>query len=965
MGKDRPKKLNKKPSNGTGHVRIGTWNVGSMTGKGVELAQVLKKRKINIACVQETKWTGKSTRALDQGYRIYYVGENTKKNGVGIILAEELQDKVISITRVNDRIIVLKLVIDEELWNIVSAYAPQVGYDETEKDKFWDELDNIVAGMNRQERIVIGADLNGHVGKKYENDRVHGGHGYGELNAEGERIVEMAQSNRLFICNTGFRKKDSHLITYTSGIGKSQIDYIMVRQINRESVIDCKAIPGEEIVKQHKLVIITCRKTKMSKIDKISLQPKIKMWKLKGENVLKYQECVKNSRSKATGNSDGESKWNNMKDIVIQAAAATCGVTKGGSKNYRESWWWNAGVQTAVKQKKEAYKLMLKQSGTKEQYKEKCKIAKKAVAQAKQMAADELCAKLDTKEGEKILYKIAENRARDKKDVQGAAYVKDENGNVLTANNEIKQRWKDYFDNLLNVENDRDTLESIQVTKGPTNQITKEEVHAAMKRMKCGKASGPSGVAIELLKVLGEEGIDWLLELLQRIWQEEKIPEDWKLSEIVPIYKQKGDPMECGNNRGIKLLEHVMKLLERILDTRLRKIVSIDESQFGFMQGKGTTDAIFIVRQMQEKFLEKRKKLYYCFVDLEKAYDRVPRELIYWSLRKKGVPEEMITKVKMLYTEAKTRIRTSKGPTNEFHIKVGLHQGSALSPFLFVTILDAISQHCRIGIPWELLFADDLVIIATSKEELQRRWLKWKNSMESVGLKVNIGKTEVLVASRDNENEKVYIKDEQGISLKQCDCFKYLGSAIDEKGTCDEAVKGRVKSAWGKWWELSRVLYDKHMPLRFKSKIYKTIIRPVMLYGAESWTVKKKDIDLLERTEMKMLRRLKGVTLRDKIRSESIRNDLGVMSIRNKVRENRLRWFGHVIRKPDEDKIKVVYKMEVDGKRKQGRPNLRWRDNIKKDLTDLELDEELANDRSLWRLKTRAADPRIPGTRLN
>ena len=107
-----------------------------------------------------------------------------------------------------------------------------------------------------------------------------------------------------------------------------------------------------------------------------------------------------------------------------------------------------------------------------------------------------------------------------------------------------------------------------------------------------------------------------------------KIPDDWRKSLIVSVYKGKGDALECGSYRGIKLLDQVMKVFERVIERRVRDRVSLDDMQFGFRPGRGTTDAIFIVRQVQEKFLEKGKDLWIAFVDLEKAFDRVPRELL-------------------------------------------------------------------------------------------------------------------------------------------------------------------------------------------------------------------------------------------------------------------------------------------------------------------------------------------------
>ena len=177
-----------------------------------------------------------------------------------------------------------------------------------------------------------------------------------------------------------------------------------------------------------------------------------------------------------------------------------------------------------------------------------------------------------------------------------------------------------------------------------------------------------------------------------------------------------------------------MKILEKIIEGRLRKTVEIDPMQFGFMPGRGTIDAIFTFQQIQEKHQEKRVELFTTFVDLEKAYDRVPRDLVYWSLRKRKVPEKLVRLVKATYKKAATVVRTAHGKTGQFEIEVGLHQGSGLSPFLFTIVLDTISEECRNGLPWELLFADDLAIIADSEEDLRRRWLKWQIGMESKGL---------------------------------------------------------------------------------------------------------------------------------------------------------------------------------------------------------------------------------------
>src|SRR2546425_8699159 len=151
-----------------------------------------------------------------------------------------------------------------------------------------------------------------------------------------------------------------------------------------------------------------------------------------------------------------------------------------------------------------------------------------------------------------------------------------------------------------------------------------------------GKAAGPSGVAADMLKAAGEAEVKWVTDTCNEVVRSGVVPADWRRSWMVNVYKGKGDAIECSSYRGIKLLDHVLKVLERVLEARLRKTAKIDDMQFGFSPGKGTTDAIFIVRQVQEKLLGKHKELWMAFVDFEKALDRETREGLWWVLRHVG-----------------------------------------------------------------------------------------------------------------------------------------------------------------------------------------------------------------------------------------------------------------------------------------------------------------------------------------
>ena len=142
---------------------------------------------------------------------------------------------------------------------------------------------------------------------------------------------------------------------------------------------------------------------------------------------------------------------------------------------------------------------------------------------------------------------------------------------------------------------------------------------------------------------------------------------------MVPIFKGKGEPINCGAYREVQLLEHAMKIVEKLLEKKMRRMVKVDEMQFGFMPGKGTIDAVFILRRLQEEYLD--KKLYMCFVELEKAFDRVPRRVLEWAMRKRGIPDAMVRAVMSLYGGARTRVRVGLELSEEFEVKVGFPPG--------------------------------------------------------------------------------------------------------------------------------------------------------------------------------------------------------------------------------------------------------------------------------------------------
>ena len=259
----------------------------------------------------------------------------------------------------------------------------------------------------------------------------------------------------------------------------------------------------------------------------------------------------------------------------------------------------------------------------------------------------------------------------------------------------------------------------IDLVEGPVEKMARNEIVEAIQSMKSGKATGTSEVSVEMIVASREVGVKVMMELCQRVLDGRGMPDEWKTSVIVivPIFKEKGDVMSYGSYRGVILLEHAMKIVERVLEKQIQSLVNLNEMQFGFMPGKGTVDATFIVRRMQEGCQKKDKKLYMCFVDMEKAFDRVPRKVMKWVMRKKGLSEVIVWTVMSLYDGAKTRVRVESACSEKFEVKVGVHQGAVLSPLLFAIVVDVVTENARRGVVNVLLYADDLVIMSEDMED--------------------------------------------------------------------------------------------------------------------------------------------------------------------------------------------------------------------------------------------------------
>lgn len=202
---------------------------------------------------------------------------------------------------------------------------------------------------------------------------------------------------------------------------------------------------------------------------------------------------------------------------------------------------------------------------------------------------------------------------------------------------------------------------------------------------------------------------------------------------------------------------------------------------------------------MIERHRDAKQDLHGIYIDLEKAFDRVPRNFIYESLRAHQVPEEYVQVIKDMYSNIYTKIRCAAGISNDFNINVGVHQGSVLSPLLFNIVMNYLTRNEMSTALEIMLFADDIVMISNDVQEIQDSLNRWQTVLERNGLRISRSKTEFQYFPFNDSEAPIPNIYLENIQLPHCKSFNYLGSRISSDGSCDDDVNHRVQIGWMNW----------------------------------------------------------------------------------------------------------------------------------------------------------------------
>ena len=336
------------------------------------------------------------------------------------------------------------------------------------------------------------------------------------------------------------------------------------------------------------------------------------------------------------------------------------------------------------------------------------------------------------------------------------------------------------------------------------------------------------------------------------------------LKSVFRALPKKAGATECELHRTISLMSHVTKILLRIVTMRVRNKIrpEIAEKQCGFVEGKGTSNVIFMLRNIIERTLEILKEVYLCFIDYTKAFDRVQHMEIIKQLQKLHVNGKDLRIIKSRYWEQTAAVKIENETCAFQDIKRGARQGCVLSRDLFNLYSETILRELedmpglKIGgkIINKLRYADDTALIAENQKDLQNLLNVGKTESRKKGLDLNSKKTEVMVISKKTTPECNIFVD--GTKLKQKQSCKYLGTLITQDGRSHSEVNTIIAQAKIVFQKMKLILTNKNMSMVTRQRVLQCYVEPILMYGCETWTITKPVQKKIEAVEMWFWRRI-------------------------------------------------------------------------------------------------------------
>ena len=945
---------------------FGTWNVQGISNKLPEVISEIQKLGVDVAVLTETKKKGHGSENYGD-YDLFYSGvakDQRAQQGVAILLRRSLRKFVGTWEAVNQRIIKMNLNLYGHKITLLGVYGVNDDATVACKDQFFEDLNDEILNVGAGREAILMGDLNSRTGRRV-NCKVVGPFGEDAVNDNGDRLISICSQTEMRILNGFFQHKDIHKYTWvqpTRGL-KSIIDYVIVKHTTKLKLQQVRVCRGLSCGSDHHFLRADIAFPVKGIKDKEPMPEQQQSQGTQNHEVWYNIESLEHPSVKALYRKrldeklgDGlsgttEEQYQFIKDCIHSAAKEALGVHKTSNK-YQHPYWWDEEIEDEINLKRQKHLIFLSSKKTEDKvaYRKAQSKVRSLITRKKNEAWESNCSRINTYLGGRKSaesWKLIKGLRRDmKRDIVSPISLK---------------KLEDHFKDLLTER--RPEFRDNSTDNGRMNNL---EIHTcdiikAVKELINDKAPGPGGIPVELVKYGTAKLFECLRKLMQQCIRGDEVPREWKESWIKAIYKKKGRKDDCNNYRGLSVTGTISKVYGKILKAKIEDEWQDHEAeeQAGFRAGRSTIDHLFVIVQVIEKKMAVAQELHLIFVDLQKAYDSVPLVKLWEALEKSNFNGGLIDAVKRFYKGSFTKIKYHGGLSAGFYVTKGLKQGCCLSPTLFKIYLECVLKEWKrkcsgMGVPlgdletlFTLCFADDQVVVAQDQDDAEYMMRKLVEEYRKWGLEVSISKSEKMTFGGDQQS----IELEDGQQIKGCEHYKYLGVRLTQDGRTDQAIRERNTLARKAIAMLNGILWDQRISKDNKRRIYNAVVKSILTYGCEVWQLKKRTQDMLRATEMDFWRRSAGISRRDRVRNDRVRQ---IMEVENDivfdVMTKQLVWYGHVNRMTEERLPKKMLDWVPPGRRRRGRPVRGWRQGVLNEIRDCQLPDDLWEDRALWRL---------------
>ena len=847
-------------------------------------------------------------------------------------------------------------------------YAPTEKSKEEEKENFYNKLEEEVEKVPREDTLIVLGDFNAQIGKEEYLKQVVGKHTVHEdTNDNGLRMCNMAERTNMIVSSTRFKHPERHKVTWVAPDQRTftQIDHVLVSRRKQSAISDVRTYRGACADSDYYIVTVTLRQRLKRLTEAKNRAIRWDTEKLQDMKVrTKYsEEVAKEVRLQLRAEGSVEDQWDRIRRCVNGSAENNVGV----KRNTKRKEWYNDECREFLVKKIAARQRWLRTNGRneREEYERRRRECNRLIRRCKREWMDgkiEEIEKDNNRGNTKAFYRrVNEQKRTYKGKISG---MRNRQGRVVEDTDQLKQIWVEYFEELLydpeegeNVDED-ESEEVAEDNRESINEPTLVEVKEIINKSRNGKAPGRDNVNIELIKYGGEELHEEIYRLIRSIWREERMPDDWRKGQIVTIHK-KGDQQLCKNYRGITLLNTTYKIMSSLIQRRLSQLSrsTVGQYQCGFTKGRSTTDAIHAVKQIMEKTYEHRIDIEMLFIDFRQAFDLINRRQLMSALKELGIHPKLRRLISMTMFKTTVSIKFQRGITEEIGVNKGVRQGDALSATLFNLALEYVVRKINTGTLRTrggqiIAYADDIVLVTKRRKIMKDMLSEIIEEGKKIGLEINEDKTKIMRIGKKLETREIKIGQ---YNFEEVDKFKYLGVTISSQGDRRTEIKEKIVAANRAFHANKKLLKSKVLRKETKMKVYRTMIRPILLYAAETMTMTKRDEEDMRVMERKIMRailgpiRLDNGEYRQRMNCELLQ-EIGD-DIVKKIKEQRVKWLGHIWRGGTETTVYVLLKWDPGGRRRRGRPRSKWLQEVMDDLDRAGITdwEEKTENRKLWR----------------